>query len=170
MGFQEERRRRAPFCSATSLRLATCQTAPLTLYSQNINKEPATQRARSKYNVPSDLPSLLPRFTAFLVLIHIVERPLPSRGTSPLLSRSHTFHLLILSRFPSFIPLLRDPSFSSSLSRSLGSFFALSESLRRDLNSSLPAPFPDFSSVKSALCRAHPRPARFSHREPRDNS
>lgn len=91
-----------PFCSSTSLRPATCQTIPLTLYSQNINKEPATQRARSKYNVPPDLPSLLlPRFTAFLVLhdpYHRASSFFPRNFTFSL-SRSCTF------TFSSFLSL-----------------------------------------------------------------
>lgn len=107
----------------------------------------------------------LRRFSFYM--IHTIKRLLPSRKISLFLSRSHTFHLLILSHFPSFILLHHIASFSSSLSRSLGSFFALSESLRRDLNSSLPAPFPDFSSVKSAL-RCAPAPSLlFSSRSPR---
>lgn len=132
-----------PFCSSTSLRPATCQTILLTLYSQNINKEPATQRARSKYNVPPDLPSLLPRFTAILVLhdpYYRVEHLLPSRETSLFPSHFHTFHLLILSHFPSFIPLLilRVAPFS------LGSFFALGA----------------FGEILIPLCQLHSRTSR----------
>lgn len=104
-GFMEGGTETYPFCSSTSLRLATCQTILLTLYSQNINKEPATQRARSKYNVPSDLPSLpLPRFTTFLVLHD------PS-SVFFLLTELHFSSLapvpFTFSSFPSFIPLLR---------------------------------------------------------------
>lgn len=159
-----------PFCSSTSLRPATCQTVPSRSPFSEYKQRARLHRAGTKYNVPPDLPFHLPRFTAFLVLHDPYHRP-----SSSLLYETSLFPLSLpyfsssrpssLSVFHS--PPLRVASYSSSLSRSFGSFFALLESLRRDLNSSLPAPFPDFSSVKSALRRA---PVRFSHREAPDNS
>lgn len=157
-----------PFCSSTSLRPATCQTVP----SHSPFSE-YKQRAGYTELGPSIMSLLiyhsssrdLRRFSFYM--IHTIERLLALRNfTFPLsLPYSSSSRPFSLSVFHS--PPLRVASFSSSLSRSLGSFFALLESLRRDLNSSLPAPFPDFSSVKSALRRA---PVRFSHREAPDNS
>lgn len=143
------------------------RSPPLTLYSQNINKEPATQRARSKYNVPPDLPSLLPRFTAFLVLhdpYHRASSSFPRNFT--------TFHHLILSHFPSFIP----PPSRCASPLSLRPFLALwaaSLHCQRAFGEIL-IPLCQLHSRTSRAwnrrCAAHPRSARFSHRESRDNS
>lgn len=105
VGIPEEQRR-TPFVLRRLCDRRHVKRSPLALHSRSINKEPATQRAGTKYNVPPDLPFHLPRFTAFLVLHDPYHRPSSSSlyETSLFLSRSHTFHPLVLSRFPSSIP------------------------------------------------------------------
>lgn len=85
------------------------------------------------------------------------------RFSSPALALSVLLALLRAFGLPFLFLPLRIASF---LSFSLSVFLILwpaslhcqKESLRRDLNSSLPAPFPDFSSVKSAPhCAARTR-------------
>lgn len=150
------------FCPSTSLRPTTCQTtsAPCSSLLSNEYKQRA-EETRSKYNVPPPIyPSFCrSRFTAFL----IPRDPPPYRATTlppPPLGIS-----LFPNPLPYFQPrpLPRSPSSSLvfPLCLFLSSFWPASlhcqnESLRRDLNSSLPAPFPDFSSVKSAPRRAQP--------------
>lgn len=159
-----------PFCSSTSLRPATCQTVPSrSPFSEYKQRAGYTELEPSIMSLPIYHSSSrdLRRFSFYM--IHTIGRLL---ACSTKLHFSSLAPILFILSSPSSLsvfhsPPLRVASFSSSLSRSLGSFFALLESLRRDLNSSLPAPFPDFSSVKSALRRA---PVRFSHREAPDNS
>lgn len=109
----------------------------------------------------------------FYAIHHRIEPPPPSSSVSgnfaflqsaPALSTFSPFRAFRPFRAVFlFSPLLPSPSFSLFWAASL---HCQNESLRRDLNSSLPAPFPDFSSVKSAPRRAAPSP-RFSSGSPR---
>lgn len=162
-----------PFCPLTSLQAATCQTARPRSLSWEYK-----QRADDRASIISLRPDPL-------VLLH--SPPALSLHLVPprlflLLSFSRPYFPLHF-RFtppPTFRPLAiflatfgHDPSYSNplsfSLSRTGGSFCAVETWQRRPprgLNSSLPAPFPEFSSVKSAPL-LHPSPP---PRPPRDDS
>lgn len=103
-----ETERRTPFVSRRLCATDDMSNDP-SLRSPNINKEPTTQRARSKYNVLRNLASLFPsasftpRFTTFLIL----HDPPGYRASSFFYEESFLpiflFHFLALPPYSNFL-------------------------------------------------------------------
>lgn len=152
-----------PFCPLTSLQAATCQTARPRSLSWEYK-----QRADDRASIisPALLPSgtfvpshlfLLLSFSRFASPLFPPISPLRFRFTPPSAFRPLAVFLATFGH---------DPFLFESLSSSLRHRGNVERRPPRDLNSSLPAPFPEFSSVKSAPL-LHPSPP---HRPPRDDS
>lgn len=139
-----------PFCPLTSLQAATRQTARPRSLSWEY-KQRADDRA-STMSPPRPLVSSIAT---------------PSGTLAPQIFSSPSLHFRFTLHVSSIFLDVRPRSVLLSLSRSVA--LCAVETGRgppRDLNSSLPAPFPEFSSVKSAPL-LHPSPP---HRPPRDDS